>query len=376
MRDRLISGRLPRALAAAGAVAARARGLLPQRRARSEQCRRRAPWTGPSSSQTVPITKRPGKSPAVVLSLGPGQLPALAVGDTLRASAELQVSTTCVEKLPRCIGKPYSYNPAFTAQIVVATSEGATAGAGVLPLSPPVQMGCGQKRPNRNHHCVLTIPTVVRPIASPTRFRARPAPASSISSSRRTTRTRRPATCSSSATTSPMERVKGGRGRLNAIVTAPGRTRSRSPSTRRIASRGRSRSAPSARASRRSPTRSRLDGLEPGDVVSANALQHTGVGLAGRARVRGRPDHPHHEADLHPAEEEVLDPGRPAHARQRLQLHPGTEPLPDALQLLQGRAGDDHEAAGRQLRSAEARSTSTSSPAPSRRSPRRRARTR
>ena len=38
------------------------------------------------------------------------------VGDRLRASAEVQVSTTCVENGPRCIGRSYEVNPTITAQ--------------------------------------------------------------------------------------------------------------------------------------------------------------------------------------------------------------------------------------------------------------------
>ncbi len=227
--------------------------------------------------QTVPITRKAGKSPAVALSIGPGDLPSLDIGETLRASAELQVSTTCVEKLPRCIGKPYSYNPDFTAQIVLATSEVATAGAGVVPLSPQVEMGCGQRRPNRNHHCVLTIPEVVRPIAFTDPL---PCPPGACFLNLVVSAHNRHAKKGNAlviGNDQPDGTVKGGRGRLNAIVTAAGEDALAQPfsTTTRL-----SKTVPlgTERSGFQTVAYSiRLDGLEPGDVISATALQHTGV---------------------------------------------------------------------------------------------------
>ena len=55
--------------------------------------------------QKVPISKQPGTRDRVAMRLGPDQLKPIQVGDRLRASAEVQVSTTCVEEDPRCIGR-------------------------------------------------------------------------------------------------------------------------------------------------------------------------------------------------------------------------------------------------------------------------------
>ena len=106
----------------------------------------------------IPIKRSPGKARRVVLSLGPGELPPLATGDVLRANAEIQLSTTCATPDPRCIGRRYSFSPKFAGQLVLADAQGATRGPGVVAVTPRFQIGCGQRRPNRNHHCVLTLP--------------------------------------------------------------------------------------------------------------------------------------------------------------------------------------------------------------------------
>jgi hypothetical protein len=106
----------------------------------------------------IPIKRNPGRARRVVLSLGPGQFPPLAAGGVLRASAELKISTTCPAPGPRCIGRRYGFSPKFSAQIVLAGSKNATHSFGVYAVTPPAQHGCDQRRPNRNHHCVLTLP--------------------------------------------------------------------------------------------------------------------------------------------------------------------------------------------------------------------------
>ena len=75
--------------------------------------------------QTVPITKRAGKTRRVVMSMGPSRLPSLAAGDRLHFTAELEVSTDCPARLPRCVGRPYGFSPHVRAQLVLAGSPGA-----------------------------------------------------------------------------------------------------------------------------------------------------------------------------------------------------------------------------------------------------------
>jgi hypothetical protein len=146
--------RLPSALLVAAGIAA-----LAPAAARAQPTSVQAASTAGTAPlvDQIPIKRTPGKARRVVLSLGPGQYPPLAEGGVLRASAEIKVSTTCPAPGPRCIGRRYDFSPKFSAQIVLAGSRNATHGSGVYALTPPLQHRCGQKRPNRNHHCVLTL---------------------------------------------------------------------------------------------------------------------------------------------------------------------------------------------------------------------------
>lgn len=105
----------------------------------------------------ISISKQPGKLDRVAMSIAPDQFDPIQVGDRLRINGEVQVSTTCVEPGPRCVGTHYDINPKVTARIVLS-SERSTS-VGFLPLSESRTVLCKQRRPNRNHHCTLTIPT-------------------------------------------------------------------------------------------------------------------------------------------------------------------------------------------------------------------------
>jgi hypothetical protein len=104
----------------------------------------------------VPISKRPGKLDRVAMSIAPDQYDPIQVGDRLRVSGEVQVSTTCVEPGARCVGTHYEINPKVTARIVL--SPGPLASDGFLPLSDSKTQMCKQRRPNRNHHCTIALP--------------------------------------------------------------------------------------------------------------------------------------------------------------------------------------------------------------------------
>ena len=104
---------------------------------------------------TIPITRSRGARPYVVLSERVNAGGGLRRGDILRATAEVQLSTTCVTSEPRCIGSQYSYSPRMDGQIVLASSATATGGSSADPISRVETRRCNQKRPNRNHHCVL-----------------------------------------------------------------------------------------------------------------------------------------------------------------------------------------------------------------------------
>jgi hypothetical protein len=111
---------------------------------------------------TVAITRRAGVAERVVISLGPRKLPRLRAGDRLAVRAEVQASTTCVHPGPHCIGRHYDFNPRVRARLVLADGETAVRGR---PLSGWRSVRCNQRRPDRNHHCVLTFraaSTVIR----------------------------------------------------------------------------------------------------------------------------------------------------------------------------------------------------------------------
>lgn len=103
---------------------------------------------------SVPVTRRSGEAERVAMSIGPEEMPRLHNGDSLDVVAEVQVSTTCLFRGPRCVGRRYRFNPYVRARVVLAAGPEPTDAAIALASSRGVR--CKQRRPNRNHHCVLT----------------------------------------------------------------------------------------------------------------------------------------------------------------------------------------------------------------------------
>ena len=103
----------------------------------------------PELIETVDITKR--GAPRTVLSLKDEKLSFGAPGQTIEAFAEVEVSVTCMEPMPKCVGTIYRYSPKVQAQFVLADGEGRTG----KPIGEPVKVTCSQDLPARNHHCVL-----------------------------------------------------------------------------------------------------------------------------------------------------------------------------------------------------------------------------
>jgi hypothetical protein len=226
--------------------------------------------------KTVPIRRRP-KQGKVVLSLGPGSLPALASGDTLRASAVLQVSNTCATPDPRCIGVRYDYSPNFSARLVLADGPGVAGGSGTFAVSPRFQQSCGQKRPNRNHHCVLTLPDA--PVAVPGSDQV-----SCLASGCYLNLVVNAYNASAKSgnvlvigNDQPDGSVKGGRSRVNAIVIPPGR--GRSPTSTVVTQAATSAIPVGTQRSGFDAVvySARLDGLQAGDVLDVNSLQLTNI---------------------------------------------------------------------------------------------------
>ena len=103
--------------------------------------------------ETVPIAAQSGEKTRSVVSV---KLPTLSPGDHVRLNGEVVISTTCVEQIRRCIGRSYDFDPHLRAQIVLASGRDVV-GSRTAAVSKPVTLTCQQTRPNRNHHCPLTI---------------------------------------------------------------------------------------------------------------------------------------------------------------------------------------------------------------------------
>jgi hypothetical protein len=102
---------------------------------------------------TVPIAQHAGQKTKSVLSV---KLPRLRTGERVRFNGEVTITLTCVEQISRCIGRSYRFDPHLRARIVIADESG-QAGRATVPVSRWVSLTCEQTRPNRNHHCPLTV---------------------------------------------------------------------------------------------------------------------------------------------------------------------------------------------------------------------------
>jgi hypothetical protein len=100
----------------------------------------------------LPIGRTPGVSRFVVMRLRPSDLPQLALGDTLRAAAEIQVTTRCDigQVAPGC-----GYAPHVRLQILLSGNPDATNpnGPDTVALSAPTKFDCTLNE----HHCVKTV---------------------------------------------------------------------------------------------------------------------------------------------------------------------------------------------------------------------------
>ena len=106
--------------------------------------------------KAIPVAKRPGKLDRVAMSIAPDKFDPIQVGDRLRVSGEVQVSTTCVAPGRRCVGSHYDINPRVTARVVLSAAPSSSAAS--MPLGDTRTQLCKQRRPNRNHHCTLALP--------------------------------------------------------------------------------------------------------------------------------------------------------------------------------------------------------------------------
>lgn len=116
-------------------------------------------WSGLGAERvkTIPIAKRKGAKPRVVMSLPPEQVGNVTSNDSVYANAEVEVSVTCLEPMPKCVGKIYHYSPYYRAQLVLAPDPTTTSPSRTTPISKWRRQRCSQELPNRNHHCVLAL---------------------------------------------------------------------------------------------------------------------------------------------------------------------------------------------------------------------------
>ena len=75
---------------------------------------------GAERVKTVPIAKNSGGKTRVAMSLGPAKVGQVGQNDSVWAGAEVEVSITCLEPMPKCVGKIYHYSPYVKARLVLA----------------------------------------------------------------------------------------------------------------------------------------------------------------------------------------------------------------------------------------------------------------
>ncbi len=105
----------------------------------------------PELEKTIPITKR--GAPRTIVQVGADDLGPVRDGDLIETFGEVEVSTTCLEAMPKCVGKRYRFSPKVEAWLVLADGRGRRG----LAIGAPERVTCAQDLPNRNHHCVLSL---------------------------------------------------------------------------------------------------------------------------------------------------------------------------------------------------------------------------
>jgi hypothetical protein len=108
----------------------------------------------PELVKVIPITRHRGGASRVAVSLGPAQVGTLDNGELVRGFGELQVSVTCTEQMPQCIGQLYRFSPHVSARLYLAKQRNSKSG---FPIGKAKRLTCAQDLPNRNHHCVLAL---------------------------------------------------------------------------------------------------------------------------------------------------------------------------------------------------------------------------
>ena len=74
----------------------------------------------PELVKTIPLSRHPGAKKRVVLSVDPPDLGTVQPGDKIEATGELEVSVTCLEPSPQCVGKLYNFSPHVEGRVYLA----------------------------------------------------------------------------------------------------------------------------------------------------------------------------------------------------------------------------------------------------------------
>ena len=240
----------------------------------------RAASTGNGSEliRKLPITRAAGGAPRVAMSLGPAKLGPLRRGDKLKLSAEVEVTTTCVLRSERCIGKRYLFSPRVGARLVIARRRHAAAGAAVRAISRRQTVACHQRRPNRNHHCVLVFTGVSTRLAHPGRLpcRLRRCRINLVLDAHHPHASGREKVIVGADR--PGGRIQQDMGRLNAVVIPRGANRRvRRRTTGHVVTQRIPEGSPGS-GGWQVIYSLKLKHLEPGDVIAASARERTAIG--------------------------------------------------------------------------------------------------
>jgi hypothetical protein len=120
------------------------------------------PFRGGDRVKTVPIARGAWQKPRSIMSLSPKDIGTLTPGRRIEAAAEAEV-TICAQATPGnpgtpCVGRTYGYDPYLKMKVVLGPAGGSTGGSNTVDLTGTESITCSQHQPNRNRHCVLSIP--------------------------------------------------------------------------------------------------------------------------------------------------------------------------------------------------------------------------
>jgi hypothetical protein len=207
--------------------------------------------------KTVPITRRQGAEPRVVLSLGPGKLGGIQRGGRLELSSEVQLTVDCDRRSRRCAGRPYRYNPTITVTLALGKRRSANKPGRVLARKTLV---CRQKLPDRQHHCPVVFDKAT-PVGKhfPCRLDRCFANVIVSASSPRAHRDNQIIV----GANKPSGRIVQNKSRLNAVVLG------RSAHGRRLATHHLRKRSLRLRPQRKVLLSQKVEGLERGDVIAA-----------------------------------------------------------------------------------------------------------